>query len=69
MKMLLSTFKWMLLLIIGLPLVIYIFLILLNINDEAKSTKVIEFEQLLSHKSTLNDKKNGFVYAAGLTSN
>ena len=62
-----SIVKWTLLLILGLPLSIYLLLLLLNIIDEDKSTDVIDFEKFLSERTTLRDKNNAFVYAAGLS--
>lgn len=67
MNSFLSTVKWLLFLILGLPLAIYLFLLLLNIVDDDKSNNVIEFEQFLSERATLRDKNNAFVYAAGLS--
>lgn len=62
-------FKWLLIVIIGLPLLTYLLLILINISDEDKSNRVIEFETFLAKKVTVDDPDNGFVYAMGLSAN
>jgi len=67
MKLLLSLIKWLFGIVIGAPLLAYLLLILFNVNDEGKSDKVIEFEQFLSKRVVVDDKTNGFVYAAGLS--
>ena len=67
MKFAISLVKWLLVIFLGLPLLAYLLLILLNINDEAKSDTVVEFEQFFAERLTVDDKHNGFVYAAGLS--
>ena len=50
-----------------LPILCYVFLIIVNFNDEAKSNKVIEFEKFLAQRAIIDDTNNGFVYAVGLS--
>lgn len=69
MKTIFTWLKWLLIVIVGLPLSVYLLLILINVNDEEKSNTVIEFEKFLAQRTTVDDKKNGFVYAMGLTAN
>ena len=67
MKFFYSLIKWLIGIVLGLPLIVYLLLILLNISDDDKSDKVIEFEQFMLNRATVDDKGNGFVYAAGLS--
>lgn len=61
--------KWLLAILLGLPLLVYFLLLLVNISDEEKSDTVVEFEQFLAKRSTIDDNNNGFVYAVGLFAN
>ncbi len=62
-----TIFKCLLVIVFGIPLLSYLLLVAINFNDEVKSETVIGFETFLSEKLTVEDSRNGFVYAAGLT--
>ena len=62
-----TSIKWLFILVLAVPLLVYFLLILINISDEGKSERVIEFEQFLANRTTIDDQSNGFVYAVGLS--
>lgn len=69
MKFIFSLIKWLFVVLLGIPIVLYVILILFNLDDENKSKTVIEFENFLAQRATVDDKNNGFVYAAGISAN
>ena len=67
MKALFFWLKRLLAIFFSLLILAYLLLVLININDEAKSATVIEFEQFLAQRITVDNKNNAFVYAMALT--
>jgi len=61
-----SSLKWLAILLVGLPLSLYLLLVVINLVDEEKSPLVLEFEQTLEQISQVPDEDNAFIFFMGI---
>ncbi|RHW77762.1 hypothetical protein [Colwellia sp. RSH04] len=61
-----SSFKWLAILLVALPLSLYFILVIINLVDENKSPLVVAFEQKLEQISQVPDEDNAFIYFMGI---
>ncbi|RHW77763.1 hypothetical protein [Colwellia sp. RSH04] len=61
-----SSFKWLAILLVGLPLSLYFILVIINLVDEDTSPLVLAFEQTLEQISQVPDEDNAFIYFMGI---
>ena len=66
---LIKAFKWLLVTLLALPILLYLFLLLANLVDEEKSERTIAYEQFLAGEGAPADKDNAYVYLMGLSEN
>lgn len=66
MRRLFRLLKWTFALLLGLPLLAYVALLLINLNDQPPSAEALEMQRLLAERPVPADEDNAQVYMLGL---